>query len=130
MEIISRKEAIAQGLSKYFTGQPCKNGHVAERYVHSRECIACRRGQVQRYNGQETMSVERLEKEYEAIVPNHEKTRPLINELKTRHEMDEMALLYAALAIGLRQLLSYAVDPETTAFLENVGKSYRRTEEQ
>jgi hypothetical protein len=32
-EIISRKEAKAAGLTRYFTGKPCKRGHVVERRV-------------------------------------------------------------------------------------------------
>lgn len=42
MKIISRKEAKAQGLSRYFTGKPCKNGHVAERRTASSHCVGCR----------------------------------------------------------------------------------------
>ena len=40
--IISRKDALRQGLPRYFTGKPCKYGHVAERYVHRKQCIQCR----------------------------------------------------------------------------------------
>jgi hypothetical protein len=40
-EIISRKDAIAAGLSRYFTGEPCKHGHMAERRL-SGHCIPCR----------------------------------------------------------------------------------------
>ena len=39
--IISCAEAKAQGLKRYFTGKPCKHGHVAERSVGSSNCIAC-----------------------------------------------------------------------------------------
>tara|TARA_R110000782_G_C14715834_1_gene403672 strand:- start:6 stop:872 length:867 start_codon:yes stop_codon:yes gene_type:complete len=42
MQIITRKEAREKGLSRYFTGKPCKHGHVAERYVsHNRPCVVC-----------------------------------------------------------------------------------------
>ena len=41
MEIISRKEAIARGLRRYFTGKPCKHGHLTMRYTKSTRCIAC-----------------------------------------------------------------------------------------
>ncbi len=40
MQIISRAEAQALGLNRYFTGKPCKRGHIAIRYVHG-GCIAC-----------------------------------------------------------------------------------------
>jgi hypothetical protein len=41
MEIISRSEAKNKGLSQYFTGTPCKNNHLAYRYVQSGSCSAC-----------------------------------------------------------------------------------------
>lgn len=40
-EIITRKEARAQGLKRYFTGAPCKRGHIAERHVSNLTCIEC-----------------------------------------------------------------------------------------
>ena len=47
--IISRAAARARGLASYFTGRPCKYGHVAERRVRSADCRECRRIYVQRY---------------------------------------------------------------------------------
>ena len=40
-EIISREEARAKGLKRYFTGEPCKHGHVAERRVCTTQCLEC-----------------------------------------------------------------------------------------
>lgn len=45
-EIISRKEAKARGLKRYFTGEPCKHGHVAERNYSDKKCIECKSGHV------------------------------------------------------------------------------------
>lgn len=39
--IISRSEARAEGKTRYFTGERCKNGHVTERYVSSANCRTC-----------------------------------------------------------------------------------------
>lgn len=39
--LISRADAMAQGLSRYFTGKPCRKGHIAERYVNSCTCHCC-----------------------------------------------------------------------------------------
>lgn len=39
--LISRKDAIAQGLPRYFTGKPCKNGHLDERFVANYTCVTC-----------------------------------------------------------------------------------------
>ncbi len=41
MEVISKPEAIAQGLDYYFTGKPCKNGHLSRRLVSNRNCEQC-----------------------------------------------------------------------------------------
>jgi hypothetical protein len=41
MDIITRQEAKAQGLKRYFTGLACKHGHVAERLVSNRGCYQC-----------------------------------------------------------------------------------------
>lgn len=46
MNIISRADAIAQGLKKYFTGKPCKFGHISEKYVDNYGCVECINGRV------------------------------------------------------------------------------------
>lgn len=44
--IISRKDARAQGLKRYFTGKPCKKAsHIAERLCSNGECLACVRSE-------------------------------------------------------------------------------------
>jgi len=42
-EIISRPDARAEGRQFYFTGKPCKHGHVSLRRVHNHECYECAR---------------------------------------------------------------------------------------
>jgi len=42
-EIISRAAAIAQGRKRYSNGNPCKHGHVAERWVSTSTCCECQR---------------------------------------------------------------------------------------
>jgi len=41
-EIISRADALAKGLKQYFTGKPCKHGHIAIRLIGG-PCIECHR---------------------------------------------------------------------------------------
>lgn len=43
MELVSRQEALAQGLKRYFTGKPCKRGHIAERTLPENGCAECAR---------------------------------------------------------------------------------------
>lgn len=38
---LKRREAIQLGLSSYFTGKPCRRGHVAERKTKSGNCVSC-----------------------------------------------------------------------------------------
>lgn len=48
MEKITSKEAARLGLTRYFTGKPCNNGHVSERKVSSRTCVECDREKARR----------------------------------------------------------------------------------
>jgi 5-methylcytosine-specific restriction endonuclease McrA len=40
-KIMTRAEAKTAGLKRYFTGAPCKRGHVAERLVSNGGCFVC-----------------------------------------------------------------------------------------
>ncbi len=37
----TRREAAENGLTRYFTGKPCKYGHASERFTSSGACIEC-----------------------------------------------------------------------------------------
>jgi len=37
----SRKEAKIAGLRHFFTGRPCKNGHIANRFTANGVCVVC-----------------------------------------------------------------------------------------
>jgi hypothetical protein len=41
IKLINRQDAISQGLARYFTGKPCKHGHIAERYTGNKTCCVC-----------------------------------------------------------------------------------------
>jgi len=41
MNVISRAEAKSKGLKHYFTGKPCKHGHVSKRLVSNKNCWDC-----------------------------------------------------------------------------------------
>ncbi len=56
MELISREEARSKGLKRFYTGEPCKHGHIDERYVSTGYCAECHRvsyrvGYVKRRDG-------------------------------------------------------------------------------
>ena len=37
----TRAQAKALGVNRYYTGKPCKNGHLCERRTSSRHCVKC-----------------------------------------------------------------------------------------
>jgi 5-methylcytosine-specific restriction endonuclease McrA len=41
--IVTRAEAKALGLTRFFTGKPCLHGHISERTVSSKGCLACQK---------------------------------------------------------------------------------------
>ena len=71
MNIISRKEAIEQGLKNYFTGKPCKRGHIAARGLggNCRECAVS------------------FGKQYRANNPDKEKARCAKYKLKNKDKI-------------------------------------------
>lgn len=38
---ISRQDALYSGKTRYYTGMPCKHGHVTERFSTSGGCVDC-----------------------------------------------------------------------------------------
>lgn len=79
--IISRDEAKAKGLKRYFNGKPCKHGHVAENYVRG-ECVVCsdiRRTAFQAANQEQT--AQRKKARYAA---NPEKYKALAAEYREK----------------------------------------------
>lgn len=43
MNVTTREEAHTLGKARYYTGEACRSGHIAERYVSTGGCIACLR---------------------------------------------------------------------------------------
>ena len=78
-----RATAKASGLTRYFTGRPCKHGHVAERFVSNGWCVECAAGAnksgadyKRRYYTENRESLRAGQKEY------RERNREVINARK------------------------------------------------
>lgn len=41
MKLLSREDALASGSTTYFTGKPCRNGHISPRNAKTRHCNKC-----------------------------------------------------------------------------------------
>jgi 5-methylcytosine-specific restriction endonuclease McrA len=64
---ISLASARSAGLTRYFTGVPCKHGHVAERFVGNRQCVECGRDHNARfYAGRQAEQQDRSREYYRA----------------------------------------------------------------
>lgn len=49
MQVITREEAKARGLSRYYTGKTCANGHCVERRTCDGKCVGCHDARKARY---------------------------------------------------------------------------------
>ena len=86
-KIISREEAREQGLKRYFTGKPCKHGHISERYTASSNCDSCQSIKAKKY--QKTEKYKLYRKEY--IQSEH--GRKIVNEGVKRFSKTEKGKL-------------------------------------
>lgn len=49
MKLISREAARKKGLTRYFDGRVCGNGHTSEKSVRANRCLACRKSSLKRW---------------------------------------------------------------------------------
>lgn len=47
--LVTRAEARATGLKRFFTGQPCKYGHIAQRQTANNQCWGCKKPVTKEY---------------------------------------------------------------------------------
>ena len=74
MEIISREEARVKGLKRYFTGEPCKNDHTAERLVSDKTCTECARlKRIRNADGMKKYQIEWYKKNRERVLQQQKK---------------------------------------------------------
>jgi len=64
VNVISRKQAKEQGLTRYFTGDPCKHGHIAERMVSNHTCVICVEVNKRRYRAKHPERGKNYSKQY------------------------------------------------------------------
>ena len=94
LPIISRDEARQKGLKRFFTGKPCKHGHVCERRVDSSECAECGRTRGRAYHRRPDVK-ERIQERVRAWAQRPEvrerrrayHRRPEVKERKRRPEV-------------------------------------------
>lgn len=67
MQIISRSEAIQLNLNSYFTGEPCKHGHIAERRTANYTCVLCCKNIAKKHYDKNKTIIKGKSKEYYKI---------------------------------------------------------------
>lgn len=56
---VERLDAVAIGATTYYTGKPCKRGHIAARQVSNGTCVECKRLADRRYQPQNSIAQKR-----------------------------------------------------------------------
>jgi hypothetical protein len=113
MEIITRKQAISSNLRKYFTGEVCKNGHVAERYVQSGSCELCIKSAAHPFSSEnpERSQLQQERIALERMKLDQRERRLALAERKVALSQDRLALRTSAKGKALvpfRPILHYA----------------------
>lgn len=62
--IISREEAKSQGLKRYFTGKPCKHGHLSHRTTLDRNCVDCSNQKNRKYHSDNQKDILSRQRKY------------------------------------------------------------------
>lgn len=75
LQTIPKSVAKERGIRKYFTGKPCKRGHVAERLTRSSDCVMCKKEVRSRYY------LENIEKQKEYSQKWHAENRERVSEI-------------------------------------------------
>ncbi len=100
-DLVSRKDAIANGLKFYFTGKPCKFGHIDQRRLPTNRCKTCEYESTQKWRKENREHVRARDKAWKQKNKEH---------------------------LGEKERARYAANPEK--FREKSRKSYWRNPEE
>lgn len=85
-EVIKRKDAMLAGLTKYFTGKPCKHGHIEQRSVLDGTCAECARLKTARHYKQDPIKMLETHKRWRTRNADYrEKNKDRINANSRRY---------------------------------------------
>lgn len=82
MEKITAREALEAGKTRYFTGKPCKYGHLLERMVRNGACIGCMKEQAKRYKDKHPEKVAATRSRYRSSEKGLRKGAQLANKIR------------------------------------------------
>lgn len=90
-KIVTRKAAKAAGAKRYFTGKPCKRGHISEYYTSIAQCVACSRAQTYEWAEQNPDRWDESRKQWRA--DNPEKINQQVRAWREAHPDQRRATL-------------------------------------
>ena len=64
MNLLSKADAKAQGLRHYFTGNPCRHGHVDQRFVSDSSCVSCATARARKWDAENPEAVRQSRKNW------------------------------------------------------------------
>lgn len=123
MEIVSCKQAKAMGLKHYFTGKPCKRGHVSRRFVTG-GCQICANEDAQRYYWQDPEKYRQLNREYHQQDDVKERNR--IRQKEDYHRRPEFWRAMASWhrAQRLKRVVAWSETEQIREFYKNCPEGY------
>lgn len=66
LHVMSRATAKSRGIKLYFTGDPCKKGHIAQRRTSTSECMRCHAERLKEWRGKNKGHVDAYNAAYQA----------------------------------------------------------------
>ena len=109
MELISRQEAIEKGYKTYFTGKPCKRGHISERMICC-ICVICHKENGLKFRKENKDKLQNYNKEYHKHYhkQNYSKEKRRIKYI----ENVELELFHHAKHRAKRKCLEFDIEKE------------------
>jgi len=89
-KLISISDARSRGLKQYFTGEPCKYGHIDYRYVCTGNCVLCNRLRARKLRRENKKASQEYHKEYNKRYYQKNKEETLKRTNKYRRDNREM----------------------------------------
>ena len=111
-----RAIAISEGKAKYFTGRPCKNGHIAERRVNGGCCVICEAEKYKRWSASNPEKVKESSRKnylsnadkHRAYAAEYRKKNPEKAKAATEKSRRENRSLYTRLQIERQKKVKQA----------------------
>ncbi|MGH8266645.1 MAG: hypothetical protein ACRETS_04945, partial [Steroidobacteraceae bacterium] len=105
-KLLSRRDARTAGLARFFTGKPCRRGHVVERTVARGDCVECAAARKKRWYGDNWAQADAASKDY--VARNKERAQATVRAWVVRNRARMVAIAVRYHAANLRRMPAWA----------------------